>query len=438
MKCNYACQSSEHTIARRQFLGNLFSGAGAVGAAAMGTSVVGGLGALAQPAVANQLSKDQKRVLVINMHGGLSQLESWDPKPGTNTGGPFRAIPTSVPGTHICELLPYTAKQMHHLAIVRSVNTAENDHGKGAYMMLTGRRQAPGQTFPEIGAVSAKCLCPDNSALPGHIRITAGGGGGRSNDSAYLGPKYASIALGNGNPPANSARPGQVTPASDDARQAFRRKANDYFSMKRRTAMTDAYTSNYEQALQLMQRNEVFDVAKEPEKEHDRYGKHDFGRHCLLARRLLENGISFVQVSHSNYDTHNENFNFHIEQLGEFDRTFAALVEDIAQRGMLQSTLIVVLSEFGRTPNINQHYGRDHWGTAWSVLMGGCRVQPGAVIGKTNDNGTAVADRQVDHADLFHTYLQAVGVDTTGSFDIGGRAMPIADPAAKGISELLA
>ena len=436
MKCNYACGSSEHQLARRQFLGSF--AAGSLAAGSLAGSVVGGLGALATPAAADQLTKDQKRVLVVNMHGGLSQLESWDPKPGTNTGGPFRAIPTSVTGMHISELLPHTAKQMHHLAIVRSVNTAEGDHGKGAYMMLTGRRQMPGMSFPEIGAVSAKCLTPDNSALPGHIRITAGGGGGRSNDSAYLGPKYASIALGNGKPPANSSRPEAIKQASDDARQAFRRKANDYFAMKRRTAMTDAYTANYEQALQLMQRSDVFDVSKEPEKDHDRYGKHDFGRHCLLARRLLESGISFVQVSHSNYDTHYENFNFHIEQLGEFDRTFATLIEDLAQRDMLKSTLVVVLSEFGRTPNINQGYGRDHWGNAWSVLLGGCRVQPGAIIGKTNDNGTAVADRQVDHAVLFHTYLQAVGVDTSGSFDIGGRPVPIADPAAKGIAELLA
>jgi len=428
MKCTYACQSDEHVLARRTFLGGLAAGAGAI---------VGGLGALARPAFADQLNKDQKRVLVVNMHGGLSQLESWDPKPGTNTGGPFRAIPTSVPGVHICELLPFTAQQMHRLAIVRSVNTSEGDHGKGAYMMLTGRRQTPAATFPEIGAVVARAVTPDNSPLPGHIRITAGGGGGRSNDSAYLGPKYASVVLGNGKPPANAARPGGVTPEADDARQAFRRKANEHFSMKRRTAMTDAYTSNYEQALQLMQKADVFDVAKESEKDQDRYGKHDFGRHCLLARRLLESGISFVQVSHSNYDTHNENFNFHIEQLGEFDRTFATLVADLADHGLLQSTLIVVLSEFGRTPNINQHYGRDHWGNAWSVVLGGARIQPGAVIGKTNDNGTAVTDRQVDHAHLFHTYLQAVGVESMGTFDIGGRPTPIADPASTPIKELL-
>jgi hypothetical protein len=304
--------------------------------------------------------------------------------------------------------------------------------------MLTGRKQTPGADFPQLGAVAAKALMPPSASLPGHISITPGGGGGRSNDAAYLGPKYASIVLGNGNPPQNVARPDTITLSADESRNAFRRQLNDRFNGKRRTAATDAYTANYEQALALMQQNHVFDVTKEPEKDHERYGKHDFGRHCLLARRLLENGVTFVQVSHSNYDTHFENFDFHIEQLGEFDRPFAAFVADLADRGMLASTLIVVLSEFGRTPNINQGYGRDHWGNAWSVLLGGGRIAPGAVIGKTNDNGTAVADRQVDHANLFHTYLQAVGLDSTSTFDIAGRPIPMADPASAPIKELLA
>ena len=186
-----------------------------------------------------------------------------------------------------------------------------------------------------------------------------------------------------------------------------------------------------------MKQRDVFDVSKEPQADLDRYGKHDFGRHCLLARRLLENNITFVQVTHSNYDTHNENFNFHLEQLEEFDSPFATLVADLADRGMLESTLIVVLSEFGRTPNINQNYGRDHWGTAWSVCLGGAGIQRGAIIGKTNKTGTKVEDREVDHGHLFHTYLQAVGIDSTGHFDIDGRAVPIADPAYGAIDELL-
>jgi hypothetical protein len=145
-------------------------------------------------------------MLVINMAGGLSQLESWDPKPGTPTGGPFRAIPTSVPGLHISELLPRTARIMHHLALIRSINTHEDDHGKGDYIMSTGRRKTPAQDYPLLGAVVAKALENEESALPGNIVITPGGAG-RAADSAYLGPKYASVVLGNGKPPQFSQPP---------------------------------------------------------------------------------------------------------------------------------------------------------------------------------------------------------------------------------------
>jgi hypothetical protein len=429
MRVHYACQSFEHRIARRQFLGTL--------AAAGAGAVTGGLGVFSDPAIAQQLRSDQKRIVVFNMHGGLSQLESWDPKPGTATGGPFRAIPTSVPGIHISELLPQTAQQMHHLCLVRGVNTSEDDHAKGAYLMLTGRRRTPAGDYPQIGAVAAKALAPNDSSLPGHIVITPGGSGGRGNDAAYLGPKYSSIRLGNGKPPQNTTRPESISEASDLARQDFRRQVNDRFLNRRRTAVTDAFTYSYEQARQLMQQRDVFDVTKEPEKDADRYGKHDFGRHCLLARRLLEHGVTFVQLSHSNYDTHNENFNFLIEQLGEFDGPFACFVEDIAARGMLDSTLIVVLSEFGRTPNVNPHFGRDHWSRGWSICLGGGRIPRGAVYGKTNAEGTAVEEGQVDHGELFHTYLEAVGVDSTGTFDIDGRPMPVADPSVSAVSALL-
>jgi uncharacterized protein (DUF1501 family) len=156
-----------------------------------------------------------------------------------------------------------------------------------------------------------------------------------------------------------------------------------------------------------------------------------------LARRLLEKGVTFVQVSHSNYDTHNENFDFHLEQLAEFDLGFSNFVADIADRGMLDSTLIVVLSEFGRTPNINLYYGRDHWSKSWSVVMAGCRTPRGFAYGSTNADGTEVVDGQVDHANLFHTYLESVGLDSTGSFTIDGRDLPIADPAVDAVPALL-
>jgi uncharacterized protein (DUF1501 family) len=427
MKCHYACGSPEHVLERRKFLGAM---AGAAG-----------LSGLYLPRVVEaampELVSQQKHVLIFWMAGGLSQLESWDPKPKTDTGGPFRAIPTSVPGTHICELLPYTARQMHHLAIVRSVNTKEDDHGKGHVCMTTGRRQDPVAEYPHLGAVAAKMLAPESSPLPGHIHIASGGGGGSSNNAAFLGPKYASITLGNGNPPQNTARPDSLSAEADDQRNKFRTRANEHFARRRRTADSDAFVSSFDQARQLMERRDVFDVSKEPAADRERYGATEFGRHCLLARRLLEQGVSGVQVNHSNYDTHNENFDFHIEQLGEFDRAFAMLIEDLVARGMWGNTLVVVMSEFGRTPKINRFFGRDHWGKAWSVVLGGCGIQAGAVIGKTNANGTEVADRQVDHGHLFHTYLRAVGVDSTAKFDASGRSIPIADPAAEPITELL-
>ncbi len=240
-----------------------------------------------------------------------------------------------------------------------------------------------------------------------------------------------------GQPPQFTKRPDSLTTEADLERQAFRQKLNDRFAGRRRTADTDAYAYSYEQALDLLAQRDVFDTTKESAKDQERYGTSEFGRHCLLARRLLENGVPFVQVNHSNYDTHHENFDFHIEQLGEFDLPFATLVNDLAERGLLEDTLVCVMSEFGRTPKINSRYGRDHWGTAWSVLLGGSGIQPGAIIGKTNENGTQVVDRVVDHGHLFHTILQAVKVDSTGEFTVGSRKFPIADPAKEPIKELL-
>ncbi|MCI0700110.1 MAG: DUF1501 domain-containing protein [Planctomycetia bacterium] len=426
--CTYACNSADHALSRRAFLG-----------ASLGATAALGLGGFANPLAAKELAKAQKRVIVIFLSGGVSQLETWDPKPNTDTGGPFKAISTSVPGTHICELLPHTAKQMHRMAIVRSLNSISDDHGTGQTIMLTGRRPEPGITYPHLGAVSARLLSSDASALPGHIQILPKGGSGFSNrDAAFLGPKFASVSLGDGKPPADLFRPAGLTSAEDEEREAFRKKLNEKFLKGRKSAATEAYTESYTQAERVVKQAEVFDVEKEPVKIADRYGRHDFGRHLLLARRLIEAGVTYVKVSHSNYDTHHENFDFHIEQLGEFDRPFAALLDDLADRGMLESTLVVVMSEMGRTPRINANYGRDHWAKAWSVALAGAGIKGGAVVGKTNATGTAVTEREVYSGHLFHTYLQAVGLDSTKNFYPNERPVPIADPKTSAISEILA
>jgi uncharacterized protein (DUF1501 family) len=429
MKPFYACNSPEHLVSRRQFLGGL-----AAGAAGMA-----GLDGLARVAAAGELHKAHKQVLVVWLSGGVSQLETWDPKPGTNTGGPFLAIPTTVPGTHICELLPYTAQQMHRLALVRGLNTAEDDHGKGAYIMHTGRRQEPAVPYPHLGSVCAKLLGPEDLALPGYVHISPKGDSTfNKQDAGFLGPRYASVTLADGKPPANLIRPGSVGDEAERQRVALRDRLNQRFAQGRKTAETEAYVQSYEQALQLMARHNVFDVARESPRDGDRYGTHDFGRHCLLARRLLEAGVTFVKVTHSNYDTHHENFDFHIEQLGEFDRTFAALLDDLALRGLLEQTLVVVMSEFGRTPTINRNYGRDHWSKAWSVALAGCGIKGGVAVGKTNANGTAVADREVNGGHLFQTYFRALGLKPDRNHYVDQRPIPMTDPKAAPIAEVLA
>ena len=163
----------------------------------------------------------------------------------------------------------------------------------------------------------------------------------------------------------------------------------------------------------------------------------DFARNCILGRTLLERGATCVKVTHHGYDSHAENFNFHLEQLGEFDKTFATLLGDLEDRGMLEHTLVMIYSEFGRTPKINHRYGRDHWGSAWSMALGGCGIQTGGVVGKTNDKGTEVSDREVHGGHLFQTYLKAVGIDPTKNHDITGRVIPTGDPAVTPVEELL-
>jgi len=231
MHCDYACHSPEHTLSRRRFLAG----------AAAGASGLLGFNLFNQPAAAGALAAAQKRVLLIFLHGGVSQLETWDPKPGTDTGGPFRAIPTSVPGTHICELLPHTARQMHRLALVRGINTAEDDHAKGAYLMQTGRREEPGMAYPHLGSTVAKLLAPDDSPVPGYVHITPGGSGGfNRSEAAFLGPKYASVVLGDGKPPVNLLRPQDLTDDADRRRNDLRAHQDQRFAQRHPSADTEA------------------------------------------------------------------------------------------------------------------------------------------------------------------------------------------------------
>ena len=418
MQRNQGCNVIDHVVSRRSFLAGT---AGAVGMSAFTT-----------PGIAEQLEKKQRRMLQIFLQGGVSQFESWDPKPNTKYGGPTRKISTSVPGMHIAELLPHTAQRMHRLSIVRSINTRINDHAGSRKVMETGRRVGD---FPFIGAVASKYLTPQDAALPGYIHISTRGLSKQS--SAFLGAKHNELRLEGVKAPANIDRPAGLTAENAERRNMLRLSLNSRFALRGQQALTEAYNSSYEQAEKLMARKKLFE-GKMSDKDLERYGKHHFGTNCIFARDLLENGATCVKVTHHGYDTHAENFNFHLEQLEEFDHTFCMLLDDLHDRGMLDSTLVMVMSEFGRTPKINVRYGRDHWGKSFGMAIGGCGIQPGAVIGATNKLGTEVSDREVDGGHLFHTYFHALGLDSTQDHDIDGRTIPIGDPAMAPIKELLA
>ena len=413
-------------MSRRSMLSNLVVGATGVGA----------LGQLIHPAVAKEIEAKKKQVLIFLLNGGLSQFESFDPKPNTDTGGPFRAISTAVPGTHFCELMPYTATIANKLAVVRSMfaEKVPGSHGGAREYVVTGRPPQQGP-YPWIGPVYSKLLA-DNDELPGNIHITPARWGPRQ-DAAFLGPKHASLVLSGGRPPLNVDRPEQFDKELDETRYKLRQIADLRFSQRRRTAHTEAYQSSYDQAAQLIEQKELFDVTKESEKDQQRYGSHDMGRHCLMARRLLEKGVTCVKVTHNNYDSHMENFNFHLEQLGEFDKPFTTVMNDLEERGMLDNTLVMMVTEFGRTPQIQPDNGRDHWPPNWSVVLGGCGIQTGGVLGATNANGTEIVDRPVHVGDMFHTYMRAVGLDPKATQTVGGNKVPIGAPERTAVKELL-
>ncbi|MCO6457673.1 MAG: DUF1501 domain-containing protein [Pirellulaceae bacterium] len=422
------CVPWEHAMSRRRWLGTtLGAAAGAYG-----------LGGLWQPALAEQLQSRQRQVLFIWIDGGMSQLESWDPKPGTRFGGPFRAIPTSVPGIHVSELLPRSARLMDRLAIVRSLCTQDNSHSAGVARIQRGDPKNRGVTYPYFGSAVAKLLGAGQSGLPPYLWIKPGGGGFKYEDAGFLGAKYGALALGDGQPPENLLRHESLSADDDAARQALRRRANQRYAARRRPEVNDAHGYVFEMAAALMEQQELFTGQDDP-RDVQRYGSHEFGRHMLKARKVLEAGVTFVKVNSYGWDTHGDNFNGHARLMPKFDQAFAAMIEDLEERGMLDHVLVIAMSEFGRTPRINGHVGRDHWPEAWSLAMAGCGLHKGLAVGQTNDEGTFVDTQPYDIGHMFHTWFKALGIDPQRTqYDNAGQPLPIAHDDCHAVAELLA
>jgi hypothetical protein len=425
------CRPWEHALSRRQWLGGL--------AAAAGAASTAGLGGLLSPAVADDLATRDKQVLFIWIDGGMSQLESWDPKPGTQFGGPFRAIPTSLPGVHVSELLPRTAKLMHQLVVVRNLCTQDNSHSAGVARIQRGDPKNRGVIYPYFGSAVARLLGPGASGLPPYVWIKPMSGGFKYQDAGFLGPQYGALAFGDGKPPENLLLHESVSPADDDERNRLREAANRRYAARRRPQTNEANSYVYDMARKLMRRSDLFDESGISQADRDRYGAHELGRHMLQARRMLEAGVRFVKVNSYGWDTHGDNFDGHASLMPRFDQAFAAMIEDLDQRGMLEHVLVVAMSEFGRTPRINGSVGRDHWPEAWSLVMAGCGLKRGVVVGATNDKGTFVEDAGYDIGHMFHTWFRCLGIDPVATqYDNHGQPLPIAHEDCSAVQEALA
>jgi uncharacterized protein (DUF1501 family) len=402
------------------------------------TAGLAGVGITGEVSAASELKRNQKRVLFIWLAGGSSQFETWDPKPSRETGGPFRSIPTAVPGYHVCELMPKLAKQMNKIAVVRSLNTGISEHGLAADLISTGRPKEPALEYPEIGVLLAKELAARESKLPDYVSFFLSTEGRRRPATGFLGGSNAPMLLEKAARPSDIELPNGLSDLKHKEREHLREVLSNEFARGRVGGqMVNGYNSAYAKVRGLMQSDQLFDIDKEPAAVRERYGRTVFGQQCLAARRLLEAGVPMVKVARGFWDSHHDNFESHRELVPDFDNVMSTLLTDLDERGLLQSTLVVVLSEFGRTPKINKNVGRDHYAAAWSCGFAGCGIKGGAIHGKTDADGKTVTDGEVDASDVAATIYKAVGIDLHKEYYSGLRPVPIAKEDAKPIDSIL-
>jgi hypothetical protein len=389
--------------------------------------------------VASAAARTRRRsCILLWMSGGPSQTDTFDMKPGHANGGPFRPLLTTVPGLQFSQHLPRLALQAEHLAVLRSMATKEGDHQRATFKMRTGYLPQGPIHYPTLGSLLSKELSDGASPLPGFVSVApyrflspAAFGPG------FLGPEYAPLVVGDGNPAAMSAegqaddsralrvqnlrQPRGINRAQADARLGLLDQLEAGFGAERPNVPVASHRSAYRQAVRMMRSESVtaFDLDDETAGLRDRYGRNRFGQGCLLARRLVERGVPFVEVSLNGvdgqsqlgWDTHQNNFDTVKSLSSILDSGWGTLLEDLQLRGLLESTLVVWMGEFGRTPVINSNQGRDHFPNAWTTVLAGGGVQGGQAVGRTNAGGTAVVDGPISTADLLATVCGALGVD---------------------------
>jgi uncharacterized protein (DUF1501 family) len=415
-------------MSRRHFLHHLAGAAALAGPAAAFTSTI--------LANATDMKKRHKAAIMLWMGGGPSSIDIWDLKPGAATGGPFKPIATTADGVQICEHMPRMAKQMHQLAVVRSMSTREADHMRGRYSMHTGYVPSPNVEHPSYGSVIAHELADQVPQLEIPPFVSVGSG---SVGPGFLGMTWAPFVVdSNGN--VRDLETG-VDPARLAQRMDMLATIEKRFIGERRGASADDHAKVLDKTLKLMTspQMEAFKVMKEPKDVQERYGTNGFGRGCLMARRLVEMGVPFVEVDLGGWDNHAGIFpTLKDQKLPVLDQAMSALVEDLAERGMLDDTVVIWMGEFGRTPTINGGGGRDHWARSWSAVVGGGGFRRGVVVGETSSDGREVVSEAHASQDLMASVLKALGISLETTFTAkNGRPMKIAN-SGKVIKELFA
>lgn len=351
-----------------------------------------------------------KSVIVLWMSGGPSQLETFDPKPGTSIAGGTRAIETAKKGVQLAAGFEQLADQMEHVALVRSLWSQEGDHERGTYTLKTGYRPDPTVTHPSLGAIICHALPGTGTEIPRHISIMPSNWPARG---GFLGAEFDAFKMYD---PADKVP--DVSPPVSQERFEQRLKdlevVENAFSKGREARVNSTgHKDTMDRARKMMSSEQLkaFDISREPVSLRKEYGDTPFGRGCLAARRLLEVGVRCVEVTLDGWDSHANNHQIHSRLVGVLDPAFAALIRDLKSRNTLKDTVVLCLGEFGRTPVVNALGGRDHWPHSFSAAIAGGGIPGGVVVGETDPTGGRQAKNPVPVADLHATVLKALGID---------------------------
>jgi uncharacterized protein (DUF1501 family) len=425
-------------------------------AGVLGGSMSGWLENLA--AAAARSPERKRSCILLWMAGGPSQMDTFDLKPGTVNGGTYKEIATSVPGIKISEHLPKLATHMKDMVLVRSMSTKEADHGRATYYLRTGRVPGGPVQYPPLGAFVAKELEQPDAELPGFVSISPFRGlNSAAFTPGFLGPQYAPLIVGEnagfggqqrGGDIAQALRvqdldlPRDVNARRSDARLSMLEEMEQEFLAEHSSVAAESHHTAYRRAITMMRSSAVkaFSLDEEPAKLRDAYGRNLFGQGCLLARRLVERGVPFIEVGLNGWDTHAQNFEQVKRLSGILDPAWATLMDDLKEKGLLESTLIVWMGEFGRTPKIaKERTGRDHWAVSWSTVLAGGGIKGGQVVGKTSADGMTIEERKVEVPDFLGTVCLALGLDIRKQNNSNvGRPIRLVEPTAKPIKEVIA